>query len=820
MINPKVQDNNRKLRLSHMFYRDSEIDINMARQLTVLYYGLSKGYKWKQWEKQLDEQLSDLTETNGRPLYPYLMRSYRGGFGLFVALESRNQQEPVIYNEDGVRLTGELVEYSPEHNPIWLRLIMRKSLAFQAHSRGSNTLGRPLLKIDEWNNANGHGVNAIAVDCRMQQLRDKETTEVVLFYENIPLREVFSDSPQYDNSGPLWVYDDSGKMLVRWIPRKGVQHDGVVLRQIRKNANKRKTRPFINMNSAQEFMRSWPYILKPIQDALIKQAAEYGFYLQPKVLNLQKLKVNTNYKNISRTKSFTNLNLDHPVDVLDLRFDQSLPAERIINVLTDVLQENGINAPLHLLPPIDPPDISRKIDQLQFADDQRVLVLLDQRPGVLDDHYEYTIKLRTRVACQHMNVNPHDLGAIDAVDDALLIETDEGLLLSEGSAYYRYTEAQYEGKEIRKQLGMITGIVLKELHLKHLLLNKQVKISTALPGESEVLTDRLAVVTNGYIFTVRDDRPVMVAFDPSAPASRFVCNKLLDPFSVSVEQLLALLKEKWPYNYRPEAVMAGFGSQAEKMTSFAQRLTMVLHLPEGSDQPTSIMIQDPGYETPNMLPDKLEETLQLLKQQKVKYSLHKWVLPEIDRVKETALTLEKKHQAKLDPCLSELVDCWKQAIESMQRDGMYEVAYYRIKKVMRDIYGEKIGKLTDKRVISAWDNLVSRIFDRPLTDLRSWVREIPGIRSLWYDPDKHYYIVGSLTSPKKTLERQPSIRQWHALQGEININLLTGLIDVDWVRMNQLAGNPCVASLVKKWKECQSEPGQSLNEDLLASDSK
>lgn len=39
--------------------------------------------------------------------------------------------------------------------------------------------------------------------------------------------------------------------------------------------------------------------------------------------------------------------------------------------------------------------------------------------------------------------------------------------------------------------------------------------------------------------------------------------------------------------------------------------------------------------------------------------------------------------------------------------------------------------------------------------------------------------------------------------GELNSELLAGLVDVDWVRMNQLAGNPCVATLVRRWKECQ-----------------
>lgn len=43
--------------------------------------------------------------------------------------------------------------------------------------------------------------------------------------------------------------------------------------------------------------------------------------------------------------------------------------------------------------------------------------------------------------------------------------------------------------------------------------------------------------------------------------------------------------------------------------------------------------------------------------------------------------------------------------------------------------------------------------------------------------------------------------QWHTLKGELDIDLIADLLDVDWVRMNQLAGNPCAATLVKRWKE-------------------
>ena len=86
---------------------------------------------------------------------------------------------------------------------------------------------------------------------------------------------------------------------------------------------------------------------------------------------------------------------------------------------------------------------------------------------------------------------------------------------------------------------------------------------------------------------------------------------------------------------------------------------------------------------------------------------------------------------------------------------------------------------------------------------------------LWYDEKQHYFIVGGIASPKNKILRQPSIRQWHSLIGRFNPELITALVDVDWVRMNQLAGNPCVATLIRRWRECQKAPEQALGVELL-----
>lgn len=68
----------RSLPLSHMIYRDNEIDREKAEKLVVYHYPLSKNYRWNEWQSRIDDEL-------GSRYYPYLMKSHKDQFGLYVA---------------------------------------------------------------------------------------------------------------------------------------------------------------------------------------------------------------------------------------------------------------------------------------------------------------------------------------------------------------------------------------------------------------------------------------------------------------------------------------------------------------------------------------------------------------------------------------------------------------------------------------------------------------------------------------------------------------------------------------------------------------
>ncbi|MEL7354646.1 MAG: hypothetical protein AAFN38_24780 [Cyanobacteria bacterium J06560_5] len=808
------QEDVRQLPLSHTIYKDDEINVEKANRLIVYHYPLTKSYRWKEWQTHLDTELSD-------QYYSYLMRSYRGQFGLFVALDSEDDTPPTIKNSDDVILTPERVSYAPEMNPVWIRLIMRKAMAFGSHSQGSHTLGRPLLKIDVWSGKKSTGINAISLDCRTQQLSDKNTTEIVLFYENVPLRPVDNYSENNEDSkqyrGSFWTYGKN-KALVRWIPTHGESPKGTLYKEIKKRKKKRKQRAFLNLSSVKAVKSSWPYILKAVQDELIEQAKKFGFILKPKVLNLIPLPVKTKYKpNPSTRKLIPSMNLDVKVEVLDLRVCKTVSSSEIVEYIQRLLKEKGLGTQLNLLPQVELSDI----ENFSFEKEQRVLVLLDQLKGVVDDRYPLTRSLHSKVACQHINVNPNDLTG-DSVEENILVERSEGedgdtfLMPEVDSQYYNYDIMQLQKPLCKDALKRNVEIAIKELELKHLLLDEKAKMSTSLPEQSELLTENLVVIVNGHLFTVKDDRPLIIPFNPSVPEHVDHCDNILQPFNTSVRGLLSLLEQRWPYSYKSQTVRQGFGSAKEKLTRFTRRLTIVVHRADG----VSIYFQDPKYETPHMIPYKLDEVIEVINCKNKSLPLVKWKLPDkedvivdIDGFVEEKVLSESNRNTLLRE-LDDLYDCWYAALKAAAREGITQISYKKLKKDFSDRFLALKNSKLEKRdtiksrnstaLVSAWTKLLSQLFNRPLVDERVWLRNnVPGIRRLWHDLDQGYYVVGGLASPKRKILRQPSIRQWHALQGRLDTKLLTALVDVDWVRTNQLAGNPCVATLVNRWQECQ-----------------
>ncbi|MET4709040.1 hypothetical protein [Endozoicomonas lisbonensis] len=569
------------------------------------------------------------------------------------------------------------------------------------------------------------------------------------------------------------------------------------------------------MANEQKFNTSWPNLILPVQREFIKCAAGYGFVLRPKVLNLQRLENKTKYKTTSdknRTGSvFSSLSLDKEVSVLDLRVNKTVTTGQIIDKLNAFLQKSMIEASFRVIVGFD----ENNLDDLSLDRNDQLLILLDQRPKVPGDRYPLTSVFKGKVASQHLNVNPYDLTDEDELEN-LSLGTEE----KPSPAYYLYDFDDFDREGVESNLKRNAEVVIKELHLKHLIISPKARISKSLSNEKELLTEHLTVITDGYLFTVRNDRPVILPFNPSDKSALNLCDSVLKNHRISSIGLLALLKDKWPYSYRPEVVMQQFGTPSEKQTRFAKRLTFVL-LGE-----STILLQDPKYDRPHMLPEGMEEVTQTLRQQGAKLPLQEWKLPTLNEIIKRIDLLTKnkeftaENQKKLNASLGDLTNFWEEGRQQLADDEKYEARLKDMVNAFNNSYKKHLRRELglsddqhprgDTQLRSLWMTLLSALYKRSMTDPRRWLRDVPGINAIWHDPEQSYYVVGQLASAQKKLSRQPSIRQWHALKGQVDTELLASLIDVDWVRMNQLAGNPCVATLIRKWQECQPEPGAAL----------
>lgn len=511
--------------------------------------------------------------------------------------------------------------------------------------------------------------------------------------------------------------------------------------------------------------------------------------------------------------------LNGKIDVIDLRVAEKPDTSSILKVFTELLKSKDLDVKFDWLKELTVENIA----SYRPAAGRRLLILLDQTKGLIEDRYPLSESLHSLCAVQHINVNPFDLVG-DPIESGMLIEVEDqssdqvSLYPDPENNYFDYSDKEIADKKYREELVRNLEICLKELTLKRLLLCPDAKVSETLPEQIGCLNENTLVITDGYLFTVDKDRPVLVPFDPSEPKMVEDCNLWLKGFDSSVEKLLTLLQSNWPYSYRPQEVMDKFGTDAEEHRRFARRLTIVLSQNADTGQ-VSIIFQDPKYETPHMLPEGLDDVLSDLNKQIQTHPIYEWVLPDsesliqlIDELASEGEIRSRNRAMTLKQELPKLIVYWNAQLIGLEQNYVDKVDYKTIKKEVFERWlkahnanlpdGEPDKKTASSSLISSWDSLMSRVFERPLKDIKGWLRNVPGIQSLWYDPEQHYFIVGGLASPKSQLQRQPSIRQWHALQGTLDVELLSALVDVDWVRMNQLAGNPCVATLIRRWKEC------------------
>lgn len=801
------------LPLFEFLYRPAEVNTVLAEQLVVYRYPLPSGESERDYQLHIEQQLAGYRSA-------FLLRRQANPKGLFIAVHSEAEKPPKVFSADKDELIPERVYYADEYAPIWIRLIFRRMSVWDRLCSGYHKAGYPLLVIDSWQSKEMKGIETLRLDCSSFEADAEGVAHIVPFYAGVSLIGVSTDEA-YDPKKEYWEYDKN-KVLHRYINTPGVQAVKGLYR-VYKSKNKRIEPDFLDLTSAEKFKQSRPVILQEIVESFIEHAAMYGFTLQQQVLNLQPwVQRKTKYTSRSKGSAFNSIAYATKVDVIDLRVAKNVSAESLLSLFRGWLSELNIPAQWQFLSDIT----AETIDSYKPQPTQRILVLIDQVQGMENDRYQWTEILRKSCAVQHLIVNPNAVGN-DPVKSKLLEEYEvdglKTLLEVPSSEFFNYDLKQLQdtklkdGKDVkgsyRKTMEIKLDVVLKELEIKSLLFDKQVKISDVLKQQAQTLNSDFLLIAGGHLFTAENDRPVIIPFHIQDVRMRTLCDTQLEHFDTSVLALVKLLSQKWPHFYEPikfSDVMA----DVKKLASFQNNLVLLLHRDE--KEQVSIVLQEYGNVQRYIIPEGLQDTLTRLESREVQSSLQEWFIPTIKTDVLSALLAELVVEAKLKAkaasdllqVLESFVDAWNQQLKALNEKNTHAIAYPELKKTVLTSFRESTQRKTSTTFIKTLDVLLTRYFKRSLRDPRVWLRTVPGLQGMHFDQQQNVFLIGTIVPLQNKLARQPTIRQWHAMQGNVDVDLIFSLLDADWVRMNQLPGNPYPMMLIKRWSEVH--PGEAL----------
>ena len=758
-----------RLKTSFLTYRDDQINASKASRLCVYRYPLETlGKQFWDWMEQTDSQLS-------RSSYPYYLHS--PSKNLYVALENDGLPLPKITAKDGTELIAEKVEYEPRHNPIWLRLILRMIGHELGMTKGYRALGKPMLKLAEWGGKTP-GFEAIDIDTQVWQRSDKVTTEVSIKFDNVRLKKLGEDDKK---NGKIWCYGKDG-WLARWFP--GEEEYGVLYQELKKAKGSRKNRPFLNLKSDKLLTTSRGYFLGKLVAEFQNKAAEYGFPLKQDELKLDKY---ASFHRPDKGKRMKSLPLlEYKVYVVDARENLDIEMEDIIAWFSRLLSGEGLEIEL-----ISFPKQPHNLNDLVLEPNSRYLVVLDQRQGLPQDPYELTSRFAKETAVQHVIINPHEIGDVEV--EKWFETNSDGTVIGVAEDYFDYDFSLLESHSSAVALRLV--VCAKELHFKQLMRDKSATIEQYLPFQSDLLTD-ITLISNGHLLSFYGSRPVIFPFKLSDPDVLAQINQHLSNHDISADALIASAFENWPYGFSPEEK---YRNNPDK---FLKRMTFFL---KGKG---TILLQNPGHISPVLTPDGIEGVLQLLKNKKAKRLPKEWLIPEsagqssfetdLDRIFKDSV--KKNERLKFQSILIQLVDKWNLLIRQLPHNKVLSQNELRpqFNKIIEDVIGG------DRKMLGWWWRFLSSILNYDVYDPRVWLREIPGLKDIWYDSERGYYLVGDLNNLNVEIERQPSISRWHAMRGQANPSVLMPYLDVDFIRVGQFAGRVFPHMLIRCHEEMSS----------------
>lgn len=775
--------------------------------------------------------------------------------GMFVVITDQLKQLKGL-----VDFNPERVEFNIDYLSIWLRLIFRRALMLDSSCVGLNDR-RGVLRIqscvEKANLIEGAGPKIRMVvrsfDCEVLHNKSTDLIRVPINSMRVVL-EPIERHEIHPKSRDIWLRSHANYVFkahsLSWI------QDG--LETFSEVKDKSVDNHFINLEDEDGLKASRTYIYADIQARFIKEALVYGIDLKPMELELTRLERLKASKAL-RGKDTLSMSVFKQIHVVDLRKDKSLNVIELLNeccprVLSQYDEHGEYRKNISPKDPFDVEFVYSDIDESNLTPDvfdrkKVYLAVIDHTENAADDHYIKDVSLKSAMAIQHININPYDvLGLISRYNSKRKSKTCNLSLLSsmdddeceEGlrGLHYRYwsdhmdeiCEPKTKSSQACNELASLMGVsnpqaVLKKspkyekyknnlsrrlyssilsLHKKALVLGC-IDIDSLFPGYVDVIaaggftpfSPDVVCLYDGVMFTTEsseDNNLYLKACYVDGDDEDLVAsvNKVLARFDFNFDSLAKLVRDKypyvhWDYNDQPFDPNKDF----KRRRHFLSRLILVIHRDEKG---VHVALQDKRSGIDKLVLRDPQKALDLLMGAERVRPPELYLLPDEDaffayteRVCDEYFVLQRDVDS-----LRLKYTVIKETINSTFEGKKESVPFDSIKKTLGSL---KLSS-THKKVLAA---LYSIYLGERLVDPKNWIKESLN-SDISLDENSGFIMIGSKDDFKNKIERQPSLKAFHSLQGDVNWDLLISMFDVDWVRDGAYAGNLCYGSLAGEYR--------------------
>lgn len=685
------------------------------------------------------------------------------------------------YIEDGIHIAPKKEYYSNTHftkdrEKIWINLALR-SIAHDIQEEGDiralegvSGYGRPLYSFINNDDPSITGDYTVCMDfiCSVNKKND-DLIEVDTSIKNVKLRP-YKPEDDRDKSKPkiLWGMD-SNRVLHRIY---NLNDKKLIIYEEHKDKNTRINYPYFNLKDIKSFKSSRLYRLKVMTERLNEKLKSLGFDSDLMSLNLKNIK--TISKKDSTSKEYNSHIQSDPFYIIDARKGKTSTAV-ITECFCDLMPDASFIDSTYTS--IEELDRNKDINL-----ERKFIVIIDQPEGFDDDPYLKSNSFRRIYPIQHIIMNPN-IKKSQIIDKGF--RSDKELK----DEFFGYTEDDFTKylKNNKKNLKAKLANCMKELMLKKILIrNESLWSVTQMKNMKDISIDSVLTYIKGKdVVSIHQGYPSFYTFHDTE------FNTLMeDKHGLNLNDLIDSLVNAWPYD-NIETIIEGYMDDDAELDG--------VELPEIILLDQSLMyLKNPSRYPTYSIDYDINRITKLIGSRNKKIDIYDWM-----NAFEAMMPIIKNYELNDDSIQKMTLRCektiefLKALSEEKQSISFNEISDHKLKK---DYLENNISRVNPKIFIDILSDTVGMELNDPRALLKEPFNVFTGISA---DYNNGYIYVGSKDPIQTNSERFPSIQQWLPIKGDLDIDMLASLYDVNFVRYNSFAGKPFMNLLLRLHKEIQ-----------------